>query len=323
MRIQLILCLTFMFFTLNAQKTFTLDYCNCLDTIDEIEPTLNGNYKRTCDNKIIIEGQFKDGVKDGPWITKSKNGKVIRKLVYSNGLLDQSIELFYSSGVNKLKGSFKNGKKDGKWEYYNTKGAILKEGTFKNGTPVGLWKVYNKKGKKETIVYDFDKNTYLKNNSDPYLFEKAAIVQQDNTHEWFIRQAHNNHENDKFQNKPFEGYPISLELHTLLMEIPMEIWDTYVSQNYSAKINFEKGSIKSVNIELLEGHLKNVPEIGFFAITNDDQKLKRIDHNPLTMKLLEYNLSEAIWLTGPWISNDDEITIYIPYVINDFKGRKF
>jgi len=323
MKLQFTLLLALIVFTLSAQKNLSLDHCNCEDSIDQMEPTLHGKYQRTCNNKVIIEGQFMEGKKEGLWITKSKNGKIIRKLNYSNGQLDQAIELFYSSGKVKLKGNFKNGKKDSSWQYFNKKGKVLKEGSFKEGTPTGVWKVFDKKGKKEKVVYDFNTNTYLKNNAKAFLFKKDAIIQQDNTHEWFIRKTNSEEQNEKYQNKPFEGFDISLEFHALLMEIPLDIWDTYLSQNYTATINFENKGIKSVEIQAIEGHLDDVAEIGFFAITNDIPKLKKVAHNALSLKLLEYNLSEAIWLTGPWISTAEELTIYTPYVINQFKNRKF
>jgi hypothetical protein len=305
-----------------GQTTFNYNYCNCKDEIAKIEPLLNGKFLRTCKGKEIISGNFVNGKKDGLWITKSKNGTIIRKINYVNGVLDKSIEYFYSSGAPKLKGQFDSGKKVGQWIYYNEKGKVIKEGSFNDGKAIGIWKMYDLKGKKELVIYDFDKDEYLMDNSTQSLMEPSAILQNDNSAEWLIRQTHQVN-NNAFKTKPFEGYLISSDFHVLLMEIPLEIWETYVSYNFSAKLKFEDQKLSAVSVQFGDSHLNDVPEIGFFAVTNNQDKLTKVEHNELTIKLLTMNLEEAIWVMGPWIIKDEEIDLYLPYVINEFANSPY
>ena len=112
-------------------------------------------------------------------------------------------------------------------------------------------------------------------------------------------------------------------MHVLLMEIPLEIWETYLSYKIQANLKFDGKVLTDIEVISVEGHVNNVPEIGFFATTNEAKKLTHLNHQKLTKQLLEHNLEEAIWLMGPWINNDKELKIYLPYVINKFENSPF
>jgi len=55
-----------------SQKIENLDYCNCVDKIEIKEPKLEGNFERKCNDQVIETGSFKNGEKNGQWITYSK-----------------------------------------------------------------------------------------------------------------------------------------------------------------------------------------------------------------------------------------------------------
>lgn len=305
-----------------SQTTIKHPHCKCEDLISTIEPSLNGDFQRTCKGKVVIQGKFNNGLKDGSWITKSKNGKVIRKFNYNNGVIDGNIEVNYSSGAKKVVGEFNNGRKSGTWTYYNEKGKTIKIGNFNNGIPEGIWTFYDLKGKKELVVYDFDKEEYVLNKSSVSLFGAAPILQNDNSAEWWIRHVHDSG-NEKYKPKPFEGYKLTTDLNVLLMEIPLEFWETYVSYKLQADLQFDKNALVNVDVKYVEEHLNDVPEIGFFATTNNADKLTEVNHHILSKKLLAYNISEAIWLMGPWINVEEDLKIYLPYVLNSFKNSPF
>lgn len=41
-----------------GQQTEKLDYCNCIDEIDQIEPVLNGKFERKCNGILTEKGEF-------------------------------------------------------------------------------------------------------------------------------------------------------------------------------------------------------------------------------------------------------------------------
>lgn len=318
----LMICVPSVFTKAYAQTKIKHPHCNCEDVITKIEPNLDGDFQRSCNGIVLIEGKFNNGEKDGLWITKSKNGNVIRKFIYKNGVIDGKVEVYYSSGAPKLAGEFKNGKKEGSWVYYNEKGKIIKAGKFENGVPVGVWKLFDLKGKKELVVYDFEKSKYIIKRDEQSLFEPAQVLQNDNSAEWWIRHTHDS-DNSKFLSKPFEGYRLTSDMHVLLMEIPLEIWETYLSYKLQANLKFDGKVLTDIEVIFVEGHVDKVPEIGLFATTNEASKLTDLNHQKITKQLLTHNLEEAIWLMGPWINNDKELKIYLPYVINKFQNSPF
>lgn len=318
----LISCVTFATTNVFTQITIKHPHCHCEDFITQMEPNLNGDFQRKCNGKVVIQGQFNNGIKNGQWITWSKNGNVIRKFTYNNGVIDGKIELYYSSGAKKVVGEFINGRQDGNWTYYNKTGKIIKIGSFMNGVPIGVWKIYNFDGKKELVVYDFDTAKYILNKSKESLFEPDAVFQNDNSSEWWIRHVHNSGYTEA-NSKPFEGYRLISDMNVLLMEIPLEIWETYTSYSLQASLKFNGKSLVDVDIQFIEGHAENCPEIGFFATTNEAAKLTNVEHPNLTKILLSYNIEEAVWLMGPWITNEQEVKLYLPYVINEFKNSPF
>ncbi len=316
-------CLLFLFISsvCSGQQTVHHEHCDCTDTIDQIEPELNGDFQRKCGNQVVIKGQFVDGRKEGTWFTKTKRGTTIRKLHYKNGRLDKSVELFFYSGEKKLIGNFEEGLKVGEWLYFNEKGKVIKKGKFEKGKPVGVWKVYDAKGKKELVVYDFDKRRFLKNKNQKSTMRNGAILQNDNSEEWFIRQT-SEEDHNIYNSMPFEGTVLAEDLHIQFMEIPLEMWEAYVSYNISADLVFEDGALLSIHAILGTEHLEDVPQIGFFAITNDKDKLFDVEQPALSIKLLLHNIEEAVWLMGPWITSEVNTTIYVPFVINDIKNRR-
>ena len=92
--------------TLFGQETYKLDYCNCVDNIEQTNPVLSGKYERQCNGKLIEKGEFLKGVKVGEWISYNKSGKLIARINYKNGLLNGKTELFYANGKPKLVAEF-------------------------------------------------------------------------------------------------------------------------------------------------------------------------------------------------------------------------
>jgi len=304
-----------------AQTTYSYSHCKCEDEIDQTEPTLNGAYKRTCKGVILEQGAFANGVKNGNWKSWSKKGKLIKEINYTNGILDGKLELYYINGKKKFTGAFKDGLKDGNWTYYNEKEKVIKTGVYDHGVPKGIWKVYDFKGKKELIVYNYDNNSYIKKEEISLYYEMDAIIQNDNSEEWYIRHSYKNPE--KSDLVPLEGYKLSNDFYTLLIEIPYEIWDTYIQNEFTTSVTFKNNEIAQIQIDSTDSSQVDCPIYTFLISTNSKKNLSEVEHSKFTLKLLEYKILENLWLMGPWLGSGDNQKIKTAYVLNKFKNSPY
>mgnify|MGYP006113003643 CR=1 FL=1 len=85
-----------------------------------------------------IQGSFKNGKKDGPWIEYHDNGRLLYKVTLKNGKMDGPLVSYYANGQFQLKGTYKNHKMDGPWIGFHQNGNVDEKytGTFKNGVKV-------------------------------------------------------------------------------------------------------------------------------------------------------------------------------------------
>ena len=302
-----------------AQQIQKLSYCNCVDQIDQLNHALDGKFERSCNGKIIETGSFKGGQKIGEWISYNKNGAMIRKMNYSNGKPDGKWEIFSANGTPKLTAYFNNGIKTGTWTYFTSKGQILISGEYENGIPKGIWTINDKKGKYSAVQYDFNTSKYLANES--YFFHKdGSIIRNDNTEEYYIlRYPRRPLSNGTL---PIGGMYFTSDLFVELMEVPLDFWDTYVNYKYRAIFTTTSENKTTVVLQILEDHMNDdVPIFPFIIKTNKDSKLKEINHSKLSKQLLDLKIEETLNLLPPWIYKDkQEVSVYIPYVINQIIG---
>jgi len=73
--------------------------------------------------QVQMDGGFKDGKRDGAWVS------------------------WYENGNKWSEGSFKNGKSEGRRVTYFENGKIRYDGTYKNDQRVGKWRFYDETGK--------------------------------------------------------------------------------------------------------------------------------------------------------------------------------
>ena len=85
-----------------------------------------------------IQGSFKDGVADGPWVEYWDNGRLQSKIFYKNGEKEGPSVWYYDDGQVRQKGDYKNGKAEGPWVVYHDNGQSdqFYSGTYKNGVKV-------------------------------------------------------------------------------------------------------------------------------------------------------------------------------------------
>jgi hypothetical protein len=302
-------------FSLVGQETYKLDYCNCVDNIEQTNPVLNGKFERQCKGKLIEKGEFLNGGKAGEWISYSKSGKLIAKINYKNGLLNGKTELFYANGNPKLVAEFEDGKKTGNWVYLTQKNKTLITGSYESGKPIGIWTINDYKGKKPVVQYDFSTNKYITNS--PYEFHKDNdIIQNSNTEEWYIIRYPARANNTK--SAPLGGFLFAGDLFVELVEVPLDYWDTYIQYDY--KVLFTVSPDNSTIFKLTDNNgsfPEDKPCFSFLIITNPESKIKKIEHSKLSRDLLKCKINEALNFLPPWIYNEStEVDVYISYVIN-------
>ena len=107
---------------------------------------LNGNLK--------TEGVLNERKRVGLWKYFYKNGAVMSKENYKNGLQHGEQFVFYSNGKITERSLFKNDFLDGISSKYSSKGILIEEVAYKKGKPNGLAKYFELNGNiKETGIY--------------------------------------------------------------------------------------------------------------------------------------------------------------------------
>lgn len=288
MKIEILTVIIISFANLSfSQQIEKLDYCNCIDKIDNNSPVYDGKYERVCKEKTTDVGSFKNDLPDGEWISYNYKGGLISKVNYSEGKLNGLFELFFINGKIQFKGNFINGKKNGIWKYFNNKGIIIIEGEYEMDKPINLWTSKDKKGKKITAQYDYTNSKYIVNEIEEK--SKGSTL--------------------------LGGLPFSHDLFIEYASPPRDFWNTYVDLKYLAKFKIEENSSTTFTLdEINEEALNNTIN---FNITFRTGKFYEINHSNLSKKLLYYKISEALSVLPPWIYKDEnETTIYIQYEVN-------
>lgn len=99
----------------------------------------------------FIEGQYKNGHREGTWTYFLEDGKVQRTVNYKRGQPDGSWEIHNADGAVVAKRSFKSGKRDGTWVIYDEAGKQpLREEVYADGKADGVWKIWFPSGQLRT-----------------------------------------------------------------------------------------------------------------------------------------------------------------------------
>lgn len=273
-----------------SQHVEKLDYCNCIDKIENSTPVYEGKYERICNGKISEVGSFKNGLPDGEWISYNFKGGFISKKKYFQGKLNGLFELYFINGKVEFSGNFIDGKRNGIWKYYNEKGAVLIDGEYELDKPIKIWTIRDNKGKKITTQYDYSSSKYIINEVEEKLKGSTLLGGVFMSYDFFAENC-----------RP-----------------PRDFWDTYADLKYLAKFKLDENSSSSFVLdELNEKTTNNTVTFSCVTQTNSEDKLHKIDHSVLSKKLLYYNISEALSILPPWIYKDEkETTIYISYKVN-------
>ena len=88
------------------------------------------------------QGSFKNGEKDGAWVSYWENGQLFYKENYKNGMKDGTWARYYESGQLWSTDNYESGFREGAWVYYHENGQLAYKGNFKNGRQEGAWVYY-------------------------------------------------------------------------------------------------------------------------------------------------------------------------------------
>lgn len=308
-------------FTSTAQQKIAYSHCNCIDDIETLSPKPNGKYTRTCKNQVIETGSFLNGVKDGEWKSYSVEGTLIKVIHYSNGVLDGDVIFNYSSGKKKLTGSFSKGLKNGYWAFYSQKDKLQWDLTYNQGVPTGNAQVYDRKGKNAVISFNFDTDSYSKNDPTFSLFEENSDILQDAiSTEWFVLFIP---EIDEATAKlSLSQKNVDSQLLLSMIEIPYEYFNTYFKARYTVSMSFQDYGLKTIQVERATETGENNPSFAFLAVTNDAEKLHQTEPQEFSLMLLDSKIKEALSIIQPWQIKTGNFLLTFYFVINDIKGRE-
>ena len=106
------------------------------------------------DGTLAAKRGFKDGLRDGEWITYDATGKQpLTEEHYANGKEDGVWKLWFPNGKLKQQASFKQGKREGVSAEWDDKGQKLLEANYTDGKLNGTATRYFADGK--TIVQTY------------------------------------------------------------------------------------------------------------------------------------------------------------------------
>jgi uncharacterized protein len=90
---------------------------------------------------------YENGIRDGLTQNFDKDGKVLREGNYKDGKRDGQWLLKYDQANTKYVGSFKDGKREGEFKEFRKDGTVRSVGYYRDDKKSGIWKQYDKSGK--------------------------------------------------------------------------------------------------------------------------------------------------------------------------------
>jgi antitoxin component YwqK of YwqJK toxin-antitoxin module len=105
-----------------------------------------GKMQDTLDNKLIMEFNVVNGLKQGEFILLTMDGNFAVKGFMNKNKNDGNWKYYYENGQLECTGDFDNDKPTGKWIWFYKNGLTKCIGTFINGKPDGQWRKYNEDG---------------------------------------------------------------------------------------------------------------------------------------------------------------------------------
>ncbi|MGB5289327.1 MAG: hypothetical protein WBQ32_08935 [Ignavibacteriaceae bacterium] len=100
----------------------------------------------TLDNKMMVEFDVVNGLKNGEFFLFSPSGKLKAYGFIENNKKVGTWEYYHENGQLESTGGFNNDKPSGKWVWYYENGTKKCEGIYLKGMPEGNWMKYDNEG---------------------------------------------------------------------------------------------------------------------------------------------------------------------------------
>jgi len=105
----------------------------------------NGNVKQ----RVMFVNRKKNGLD----LMFDKEGNLISKISFKEGINDGEFTVWYPNQQMLIKGNYQKGKEEGEWTLWNEEGEKKEQGKFKEGKKIGIWAEWNN-GKMRKIEYE-------------------------------------------------------------------------------------------------------------------------------------------------------------------------
>lgn len=113
----------------------------------------------------IQKGALINNVKEGYWITLTKDKVIIIESYYVHGKLNGPIKYYTDEGRLMSESVMTNEKQNGACVFYNSDGKVKAKGNFKNDEKDGLWEFYSVDGRLDRkIIYKNGESEVLLDN---------------------------------------------------------------------------------------------------------------------------------------------------------------
>lgn len=101
--------------------------------IEENPPVMNGDYVEKYDNGIVkMKGYYINGKRNGQWTGFFADGKLMSEGFFKDGLRDGKAIVYHQNGQVYYTGYYNNGREVGKWVFFAEDGRKVNEKDFGN-----------------------------------------------------------------------------------------------------------------------------------------------------------------------------------------------
>jgi hypothetical protein len=93
------------------------------------------NITRWPNGKVKMQGNYKDGKRQGEWQSFFESGKINSDEFFVDGQTNGKVTVYYENGKKRYEGENNNGKLSGVWNYWDEKGKLTRSVDYSKQSP--------------------------------------------------------------------------------------------------------------------------------------------------------------------------------------------